>query len=626
MKRSLATTRGKLSQFGRNLSCSPSTSTHPLLMSPETSFLGASALTGDLNSSSTISLQENRESQETQGMNSCDISEISESSAISTSKSDRPKDCNFSADNRRKIQSKMNSFQTVTAARSEKITQHIANMIAVDSQPFSIVEDKGFNDLISLLAPGYKMPSRRTVKARVDVLMSEMRREIVHELGKAKYLSITTDTWTSCHTESYITLTAHYIDSSYNIGNCIITVVGMPERHTAVNLAGRVDEELESWHIKDRVKYVVHDNASNIVAAMEHIDSVTSVPCAAHTLQLSVNAGLAQEVIGEIIRKCTALVSHFNHSCVAYEELRKWQDRLNLPKHRLIQCVKTRWNSVYFMLERLRDQKPAIEQVLNDDNITTVHRAISLEITGNEWRLINDLVVVLKPLQVSTTVLCSETTVTSSMVLPVVDSLVSRFLQEKSSDATVITEFKRVVACDLRARFKFGCDALSISPLLVATFLDPRYKMLTFVSKTCKEFVRNNVLMEMMEFSRSNPAQDVMQSATSLDYLFGETDEVTPVETDPILGNEQELMRYEAEPQIGHNENPLIWWQSNQKRFEILATMVPKYFSIPATSVPSERVFSTCGNVVTDKRSRLNSETVGNLVFINYNSSKRQFQ
>ena len=58
----------------------------------------------------------------------------------------------------------------------------------------------------------------------------------------------------------------------------------------------------------------------------------------------------------------------------------------------------------------------------------------------------------------------------------------------------------------------------------------------------------------------------------------------------------------------------LSLWKSNQHLYPFLSK-VAKHLHIPATSVPSDRVFSTAGDVVTAQRASLLPENVDMLVF-----------
>lgn len=53
--------------------------------------------------------------------------------------------------------------------------------------------------------------------------------------------------------------------------------------------------------------------------------------------------------------------------------------------------------------------------------------------------------------------------------------------------------------------------------------------------------------------------------------------------------------------------------------YEGLTAVVKARLSIVATSVASESVFSKTGQIVTERRNRLNPETVRQIVFLNAN-------
>jgi len=66
-------------------------------------------------------------------------------------------------------------------------------------------------------------------------------------------------------------------------------------------------------------------------------------------------------------------------------------------------------------------------------------------------------------------------------------------------------------------------------------------------------------------------------------------------------------------------ENPLLWWNEKKVVLPNLAVQARVYLAIPATSVPSERLFSSAGNVFTKKRNRLNQNNLHNILFLREN-------
>ena len=81
-----------------------------------------------------------------------------------------------------------------------------------------------------------------------------------------------------------------------------------------------------------------------------------------------------------------------------------------------------------------------------------------------------------------------------------------------------------------------------------------------------------------------------------------------------------QLHVYRQLPTLRHSEkipgNPLQWWQQHESRAPVVAEGGRRLLCVPATSASSERVFSTAGQVVQDKRTALKPENAGRLVFI----------
>lgn len=83
--------------------------------------------------------------------------------------------------------------------------------------------------------------------------------------------------------------------------------------------------------------------------------------CFIHSLQRVIHASMkVQAEVLDMISTGRRIVTHFNHSGVAQEKMLAIQKELNLPQHQLVQDITTRWNSTFYMTERLLEQKRAI--------------------------------------------------------------------------------------------------------------------------------------------------------------------------------------------------------------------------------------------------------------------------
>ena len=70
-------------------------------------------------------------------------------------------------------------------------------------------------------------------------------------------------------------------------------------------------------------------------------------------------------------------------------------------------------------------------------------------------------------------------------------------------------------------------------------------------------------------------------------------------------------------------QNPLQWWAQSEDRFPRLAKLGKRYLAVPATSTPSERIFSLAGNAITQQRVSLHPAHVDALVFLHANQDQK---
>jgi hypothetical protein len=81
----------------------------------------------------------------------------------------------------------------------------------------------------------------------------------------------------------------------------------------------------------------------------------------------------------------------------------------------------------------------------------------------------------------------------------------------------------------------------------------------------------------------------------------------------------ENLDLYLSTPNIPTFSNVFEWWSHNKFSFPVLYELSKKYLYIPATSASSERVFSTAGYILNQKRSRMKGTNVDALIFLNQN-------
>ncbi|XP_038133614.1 E3 SUMO-protein ligase ZBED1-like [Cyprinodon tularosa] len=532
-----------------------------------------------------------------------------------------------------------------TSTRAKKITESITKFICQDLRPYSVVENRGFKKMISTLEPRYIIPSRKQfTEVLVPRMYDEVKLQVKKSLDSAECVALTCDGWTSRATESYITITSHHINDSWELVSHVLQTRALFESHTGTNIAQVLRAALEEWDLTDKDPAIVTDNASNMNIAAQ-LANVLRFRCFAHTLNLASQRALKLPAVTRLLVRVRRVTTFFRRSTVAFHVLREKQALLNLPLHKLITDVATRWNSAHDMLERFLEQQPAIHAALLSTEVRKSEKEICT-LTDSDITTAEEVVAAMKPMKVATLAVSEEASPTLSIVAPLHAQLIHE-LQDKPSDSTLTRELKTAMYQDLNKRYLNEKEAL-----YKASALDPRFKALPFLSEDEREDVYNGITAEAtrtkwalqqstsglqsdsmdVDNGSPNPKQEDMSAASSSKtskrcsladllgqaYGAGAAGPAKKLKTAEDQAKD-EMARYKEEASLALSDNPLGWWKEHESQYPFLSRVAKKHLSIPGTSVPSERVFSTAGDIITAKRSVISPEHLDQLLFLNKN-------
>lgn len=301
-----------------------------------------------------------------------------------------------------------------SVVQAAEFTNSILNMIITDMRPLSMVEDQGFQKMISTFNPKYVLPSRTYFVKMMEKKYEEIKGKLKNTLKEADTIALTTDIWKCCHrgvSWGDVPLSWERLENN-------LTTMPLEERHTAANIAEWLEDVIAKFDIPpEKIKAVVHDNGANIVAAVKILAEKykwASVRCAGHTLNLVVqNALKSNQSISRCVAAARCLVEHFKKSELAYTKLKDKQQQMGTASHMLVQDVSTRWNSTFHMLSRLLEQRWPITAALSDPAVTQRGKHY-LDLKPEQWVVIEELNKALGPFEEATVFLSGQEYVTIS--------------------------------------------------------------------------------------------------------------------------------------------------------------------------------------------------------------------
>ncbi|XP_077155210.1 E3 SUMO-protein ligase ZBED1-like [Ranitomeya variabilis] len=556
---------------------------------------------------------------EEHGNTSASIGTVAAVSATTTQASARPRPTT--------TQSSILQFmpdKVMTPARKKAVDEELAKMIAKDFQPLTIVEDKGFKSFVHALNPVYALPTRKTLsQTLIPKLYERERASLQGKVQMAAAVCLTTDCWTSRATTSFMSVTCHFIDS-YKMVSCLLDCFEFSDRHTSENLADELLRVAKEWQVESKVICCVTDNAANITKAIKNL-KWNHHPCLAHTLNLIVKDSLKE--IKPTVDKVKSIVEFFHKSTTATMKLKSTQQQMGMPELRPKQDCVTRWNSTFHMLKRVLESKDAIISTL------AIMNAPVEILSQEEWEVVREACIILEPFDQVTVEISSESYVTASKMLLLCKGL-QRLTANHQRDGGINTEKVKELVAALCASMDRKFQRMEYNTILSeTTVLDPRFKKTAFTDNRAVDEALQRITAAAARCSlNSQPPppggpEEVGARAPQVEppqmsavwRVFDERATEDAARRNPSADAMLEVRSYLEEPLIQRAADPLTWWESKASIYPRLVKVMTRRLCIVATSVPSERIFSKAGQIITERRNRISSSKLQHLVFLNAN-------
>nr|GEX87901.1 zinc finger BED domain-containing protein RICESLEEPER 2-like [Tanacetum cinerariifolium] len=437
--------------------------------------------------------------------------------------------------------------------RQERCRKALARLCIKDNQPFSIVDNEGFQDYSWEMNPLFKMPSRWTVARDCLKIYKEEEKKLKGHLKDQTYLLLLI-LGRLCRMLTYMCLTEHWGDDDWVLRKKILNFCPI-DNHRGDTIGKMVYQCLQKWGT-ERVFTVTVDNALSNDGAIKFLGKMLKGPhavldckythlrCCAHILNLMVRDGLEEQF--KSISKISNAVRYVRSSPAHATSFREFIKRVN------IQCdkkpcldVETRWNSAFLMLETAEKYADAFDR---------------LKLIDYKYK--------------------------------------SYFCGDDEDDfADNIRK---------RKRKKKGCWAPKEDDWEKARqFIEYLRVFYNIPATSC--FILITVWDRFMAWILLKQSGAKVSLETSfLKYLEEQGHGVNKTEVDIYLDNGLEKR--------DDSFDILNWWKVNSLKFPILSQVVAHVLGIPIPTVASESAFSTGGRVIDQFRSSLTPKTVEALI------------
>lgn len=523
---------------------------------------------------------------------------------------------------------------------AKKITKLIAEMLALDLQPSAMVENSGLNRLLEYLQPQYSLPSSSYFTSTAIPDMYERVKDVVlTHLKEAEggVVHFTTSIWVSSQTREYLTLTAHWATYESSVRpqgqdfhcSALLSVSQIDCDHDMHDIPKQLEYLWDSWITSSGLKrgFTVTDN-NTIRNTLEDHGHVT-VQCFGHTIDLIVSEAIkSQRMVQNLLSIARKICERVHRSAKAKEKLVELQRVHELPENQLIQDVPSKWRTSFFMLERMVEQKKAIDEMSIECNFREM-------ISCDQWEVMLSVCNALKPFEVACREM-SNRTATLGQVIPLIHILnrkIDLLFDETVGIDTMLKSLKEAMVSKMSA-------TLHDPRYTWATMLDPRYKTSLFTEEEAEQCKQDLIRELDLSSSTSAEVKPLLPNGCNEATVSSDTSHPSKDNLWSLMADIRQKIKHEEKPKsselavleyleediLDQSCDPLDYWNLKKFLWPDLAKVAARYVGCPPSIVPAETLFSTASVNCSLNQPRPLLENMEGLLFLKVNLPLIYFQ
>jgi len=393
----------------------------------------------------------------------------------------------------------------------------------------------------------------------------------------------------------------------------------------------------------------VTDSASVMLKSARDCASVDEhLRCIAHIINNAAEHGF-KNAIQAVVQKCKQLAACTHKSSKTCTLLRQVCQEVSVDYAKIIQPVKTRWNSMCMTMRSILRLKPALLKIVNegDRDSDIVKKLVKATPSEPQFQILEALVPKLEIIRSMSERLTSDKKPSIHLVMM---SLVTMNTLVTSNNAAnkFLSEFKsylndKIPNCGrenelwcigsfLHPRFKGSLlfyrpkpgapldDSLfnKTKADIISRVEDLLPQRETGTEETDSESVdvfSSQGLDKALSESQWTAVDEYVQSIERADFGTPEVEEM-PVND---IRHQIEVFLHKLPKPKEADGDILAFWKSNEAVVPTLAKFARSILCIPASSASSERLFSAAGKVISEQRTNISASRAEQLIYISQN-------